>query len=74
MSRIKCKNRKGWTMEVHESMEAADDADRERQWSRTPAQRLRELERLRQLNYGYGPGKPRPKFQRVLRIAKLGEG
>ena len=74
MSRIKCKNRKGWTLEVFQSMEEADKADRECSWSLTPAQRLRELERLRQLNYGYGPGKPRLKFQRILRVAELGRG
>jgi hypothetical protein len=51
----------------------ADKADREYWWSRTGAERLRELERLRQLNYGYGQGKPLPRFQRVFRIAKMGE-
>jgi hypothetical protein len=52
----------------------ADRADREYWWSRTPAARLRELERLRQINYGYGQGRPLPRFQSVLRVADLREG
>jgi hypothetical protein len=59
-------------MRVFSSFEEADQADREYWWSRTPAERLRALERLRQLNYGYGKGRPLPRFQRVLKIAKLG--
>jgi hypothetical protein len=50
----------------------ADQRDREYWWSRTPAERMRELERLRQLNYGYGQGKPLPRFQRILRVAQMG--
>jgi len=55
------------------SFEEADRLDRE-YWARqTPHARLRELERLRQLNYGYGGGKHTPRFQSVFKIAKLGE-
>lgn len=55
------------------SFEEADRLDRE-YWARqTPHARLRELERLRQLNYGYGGSKPTPRLQRVFKIAKLGE-
>jgi hypothetical protein len=46
--------------------------DREYWWSQTLEKRLRELERLRQLNYGYGNGKPLPKFERILRVADMG--
>src|SRR5215217_4018607 len=53
------------------SMADADRADREYWWSRTPAERLRECERLRQWNYGYGQGRPLPRFQSVLRVAEL---
>ena len=54
------------------SMEQAEQAEREYWWSQTPAYRLRALERLRQRNYGYGQGQPLPRFQRTIRIAKLG--
>ena len=55
-----------------DSFEAADEYDRAYWWSRSPAERMRELERLRRLNYGYGEGRPLPRFQRVLRVAELG--
>jgi hypothetical protein len=54
-------------------MREADEAERRYWWSRSPAERLRELERLRQLNWGYGNGKPLPRFQRTLRIANMRE-
>ena len=54
-----------------ESFEAADKADREYWWSRTPQERMQALEQLRELNYGYGEGKPRPNFQRVLTVVEL---
>src|SRR5437016_4349751 len=60
-------------MQAFDSFEAADQADREYWWSRTPEVRLRECERLRQLNWGYGNGKPLPKLERILRIKKMGE-
>jgi len=41
--------------------------------AKTPAARLRECERLRQLKYGYGNGKPLPRFQRVMRIVEMGD-
>ena len=54
-----------------DSFEAADQADREYWWSRSPQERMRALEQLREMNYGYGEGKPRPKFQRVLTVVEL---
>jgi hypothetical protein len=68
------KKMKRGQLHVYSSFAEAEQADREYWWSRTPAERLRELERLRQLNYAYGQGKPLPRFQRVFRIAKLREG
>ena len=56
---------------IHDSFEAADEADRHYWWSRTPVERMQALERLRQMNYGYGDGKPRPQFQRVYRVVEL---
>jgi hypothetical protein len=61
-------------MRVFDSMQDADAADRAYWWSRTPSARLRELERLRQLNYGYGKGRPLPRFQSTLRVVELGRG
>ncbi len=72
ISKIKSGKRRGWTLETFDSFAEADQADREYWWSRTPAQRLRALEELRQLNYGYGKGKPLPRFERVLRVVQLG--
>jgi hypothetical protein len=62
-----------WKLEVFESFAAVDKNDRQYWRSRTPRQRMQALERLRQLNYGYGPGKPQPKFQRVLRVIEMGQ-
>jgi hypothetical protein len=56
------------------TMQEADERDRRYWQSRTPRQRMQALEELRQMNYGYGKGKPEPKFQRVLKIAELGQG
>ena len=52
----------------------ADESDLVYWRAKTPAARLRELERLRQFNYGYGQGKPLPRFQRVLKVTQLGQG
>ena len=49
----------------------ADARDQAYWQAQTPAARLRELERLRQLNYNYGQGKPLPRLQRILKIAEL---
>ena len=51
-------------------MADADKADREYWWSRSPAERMRELERLRQLNWGYTKDKP-AKLVRVFRIEDM---
>jgi hypothetical protein len=59
-------------MQVFDSFAQADETERLYWWSRTPRQRMQALERLRQLNYGYGEGKPRPKFQRLLKVSELG--
>src|SRR5207245_2431190 len=49
------------SLQVFNSMAEADEADRRYWWSRSGAERLRELERLRQLNWGYGKGRPTPR-------------
>ena len=61
-------------MRAYDSHAAADEADRAYWLAQTPAARLRELERLRRLNFGYGEGRPLPRFQRILKVAELGEG
>ena len=55
------------------SMKETGQYDREYWWSRTPAERMRAMERLRQLKYGYGPGKPYPKFEPIIRVMELGD-
>jgi hypothetical protein len=72
-SRTTKKAKSKWSLQTFDSFAEADKADREYWWSRSPAQRMRELERLRQLNWGYGKGKPPPKFQRTFRVAEVGE-
>jgi hypothetical protein len=66
------KNRSG--LAVFQNMSETDRAEAHYWFVRTPAARLRELERLRQFNYGYGQGKPLSRFQRTLKISKLGKG
>jgi hypothetical protein len=61
-------------VKVFNSFEEADQDDLEYWASRTPYERLRELERLRQLNYGYAEGKPQPRLQRIVTVAKLRKG
>jgi hypothetical protein len=56
---------------VANGFEEADRMDREFWWSRTPEERMRALELVRQVAYGYGPGKPVPRFQRVLVVDEL---
>jgi len=68
------KAKQKWSLQVFDSLADADKADREDSWSRSPAQRMRELERLRQLNYGYGKGKPTPRLERLLRIVDMASG
>ena len=60
-----------WSLRTFDSMADADKADREYWWSRSPAQRMRELERLRQLNWGYGKGKSYPRFEPTIRIVDM---
>jgi hypothetical protein len=55
---------------VH-SFAEADRIDREYWWTLTPIQRLQALELSRQVAYGYGNGKPLPRFQRVFEVAEL---
>jgi hypothetical protein len=59
---------------VFDSFAEADQADLKYWASKTPAARMRELERLRQFNYGYGEGKPLPRFQKILRVIELRRG
>jgi hypothetical protein len=54
---------------VH-SFEEADQLDRAYSWSKTPEQRMQALEFNRQVAFGYGNGKPFPRFSRVLEIVK----
>lgn len=53
------------------SFEEGDRLDREYWWRLTPEQRLQALEFSRQVAYGYGNGKPFPRFQRVLEVAEM---
>jgi hypothetical protein len=71
--KVKRPRRRNWKIEVFRSFAEADEADRKYWLSKTPAQRMRALEHLRQMNYGYGPGKPPLKFERIVRVIKLGE-
>ena len=48
---------------VVSSFEEADRLDREYWWSRTPLERMQALELVRQVAYGYGPGKSLPRFE-----------
>ncbi len=64
------KTKSKWTLQTFDSMADADKADREYSWSRSPAQRMRELERLRQLNWGYTRSNP-ARIVRVIRMENL---
>ena len=51
--------------------ELGDESDDIAYWhSRTPEERLRAMELMRQINYGYDPTE---RLQRVLEFAELGE-
>jgi hypothetical protein len=72
MSRRKtASGRRNMPIRVFATMQEADEADRKYWWSRTPAERLRECERFRRSNWGYGNGKSFPRFQRTLRIVDM---
>ena len=58
-------------LRVFNSMAELDEADGKYWQPRTPAERMRELERLRQFNWGYGNGKPYPKLERTIRVVNL---
>ena len=60
-------------LQAFDSMAEADEAQRRYWWSRSPAERMRELERLRQLNWGYGNGKPAPRFQRTMTVVDMAD-
>lgn len=45
--------------------------DREYWLSRTPQERMQALEELRKITYGYGNGKPYPKFEKVIEILRI---
>lgn len=53
------------------TFEEGDRLDREYWWSRTPQERMQALEIARQIAYGYGPGQPLPRLQRVLEVDEL---
>ncbi|MGA3066619.1 MAG: hypothetical protein ABSF29_07205 [Tepidisphaeraceae bacterium] len=73
-SSTKRARRSGWKLTSYRSAADADDADRRFWLSRTPRQRMQALEELRRFNYGYGDGKPQPRFQRILKVTKLRQG
>ena len=57
---------------THFSVVKLGDSDEKAYWlSKSPAERLEAIELMRQMIYGYDPGRDR--LQRVLTIAKLGE-
>jgi hypothetical protein len=59
-------------IEVFDSFEEADRADREYWLSRTPAERLMALEHIRQLAWGYDE-ESRPKLPRTSDVLQLRE-
>jgi len=74
MSRRKLDSRKrpGWELEIFDSFEEADEADRKYWLSKTPVERMQALERIRGMAWGYGSdAKSRPQFQRVVEIVEL---
>ena len=54
-------------IQVFDSFEAADQAERQERWTMTPIQRLEILEQLRALKYR--DGKTPPRLQRFLEVA-----
>ncbi len=52
-------------------LEEADQRDREYWWSLSPEERLRALEQMRQIAYGYDPTE---RLQRVFEVAELEQG
>lgn len=52
---------------VFSSFEEADRDEREYWWSRSPLERIRQVELLRRLNYGDGA------FQRLQRVFEVAE-
>lgn len=50
------------------SFDEADREDRAFWLAKSPLERLRALEQIRLLAWGYGNGKPRPEFQRVVEV------
>jgi hypothetical protein len=64
------------TLEVFNSFEAADKAEREYQWSLTPDERWEEIEQIRQTLYGYTTEDdikhaPLRRLQRFFEVVKL---
>ncbi len=59
-------------MTVVHSFEEAERQDREYWLSVTPQERMRALELIRQIAFGYGNGRPFPRVPRVLQIIKPG--
>lgn len=67
------RQRRNWPIRVFNTMEEADQYDREQSWSMTPAGRLRNCERLRKLLFGYSKSSPLPPFPRTIRVTKMGD-
>jgi hypothetical protein len=59
-----------WTLTVYDSFEEADAAERAYWRSKTPAERMRALEEIRQMAWGYNDDS-RPEFQRVVEVVKF---
>lgn len=51
-------------IQIFDSFEEADEADRRERWAMTPAERLIALELLR--SYTYPRGEPAPRLQRIF--------
>ena len=56
-------------IQVFETFDAADEADRQERWNMSVPDRLRALEQLRQ--YMYPHGEPPPRLQRLFESAEF---
>ncbi len=56
------------SIQVFDSFEAAEEAERRERWALTPTQRLEILERLRAQQYS--DGETAPRLQRLLEIVR----
>ena len=73
--KIKSETRPGWELEIFDSFEEADEADRQYWRSKSPVERMESLERIRGIAWGYdSDAKSRPQFQRVVEVVELRGG